>query len=397
MASPTEERPCPICNLVWGKLIYKHLLTYGNEFQMVRECENCGMVYSSLPEKALNYDGDSIYVGAAATGSGVAPHDQHRLKLTAQRIKHMCNNYDTIILDVGCAQGGLLKELRSLGFRNLHGIDPSLKCVEVCRQQNLEVYKGSITELAERDVYLSHGYDVVVLNHVLEHIPDVAGALEAARKLLKPGGLLYIEVPDANRYDTHKLPWLDFNIEHINHFSQNLLYQLAANCGFVIEKNGPCRLKLPSDPKGKLSYPAFWMVVQKYEFKRQRRVVRDARLPLHVKKHLVASKLQWQKMQHDLMQELFDAKVSEVAVWGCGNYAEHVVAALQYGGLRIAQAIDGDVGKHGKKLSCGVYVQSPYFVNLPIVIASPLHHDAILKVIRTMYPDARVFGLEARI
>lgn len=55
----------------------------------------------------------------------------------------------------------------------------------------------------EREADLEAGsYDLVVLSHVLEHVPDVAGLLGKLRTLLKPGGHLYIEVP----WERYRMP-----------------------------------------------------------------------------------------------------------------------------------------------------------------------------------------------
>jgi predicted SAM-dependent methyltransferase len=76
-------------------------------------------------------------------------------------------------------------------------------------------------------------FDCVVLSHVLEHVYDIPSFFAAARRLLTPGGYLYLETPDATRYDQYLYaPFQEFNTEHINHFSARALDNTSRRFGF---------------------------------------------------------------------------------------------------------------------------------------------------------------------
>lgn len=95
------------------------------------------------------------------------------------------------VLDVGSGDGFQLAILAAFGFRHLLGVDPYLSeertagPVELRRSELAEV-KGS--------------FDVITLNHVLEHLPDPVGTLHEARERLRPGGTLVVRVPLADSW-----------------------------------------------------------------------------------------------------------------------------------------------------------------------------------------------------
>ena len=75
--------------------------------------------------------------------------------------------------------------------------------------------------------------DVLVLVGVLEHVRDLAGAIEHLSGSLAPCGRLYIGVPDASRYTEGKdAPYQEFSLEHINFFGPQSLVNLMARYGF---------------------------------------------------------------------------------------------------------------------------------------------------------------------
>src|SRR5207253_9325776 len=96
------------------------------------------------------------------------------------------------ILDIGCAGGPLLLDLKNAGFYNLYGVDVSEKAAEVCKQRGLEnvyVMDGHNPEFEE------NSFDVIIASDSLEHLQDDMLALKNWNRLLKPGGELYVFVP----------------------------------------------------------------------------------------------------------------------------------------------------------------------------------------------------------
>jgi SAM-dependent methyltransferase len=98
--------------------------------------------------------------------------------------------HDLRILDVGCGTGMMLVEMARLG--QAQGIDASDEALGFCRRRGLTaVQKGNVLELPFPD----GSFDVLTGVDILEHIDDDVGALREWRRVLKPGGRLFLFVP----------------------------------------------------------------------------------------------------------------------------------------------------------------------------------------------------------
>lgn len=96
------------------------------------------------------------------------------------------------LLEVGCAAGYFLEAARRQGWE-CTGVETSETAARFARDSyGLSVKHGPIEEAGLRDC----AYDVVALLHALEHLPDPARTLREVRRVLRPGGLLYVEVPN---------------------------------------------------------------------------------------------------------------------------------------------------------------------------------------------------------
>jgi len=101
------------------------------------------------------------------------------------------------VLDVGCAYGHTALEL-SRSCASVVGIEPSAELAsaavalkQAAGARNLEIRTASVYEVEEVECY-----DLVVLDNVLEHLPDQPRALELLSRSLRPGGAIYILVPN---------------------------------------------------------------------------------------------------------------------------------------------------------------------------------------------------------
>lgn len=96
------------------------------------------------------------------------------------------------LLDVGCGSGAVLERMADLGWR-CEGIDFDESAVQAARARGLEVRVGSLEEHA----YPAATFDAVVMNHVLEHVPDPRAVLSECLRILKPGGQFACITPNA--------------------------------------------------------------------------------------------------------------------------------------------------------------------------------------------------------
>jgi len=390
----TAQRPCPCCAADRVAVLHRqefcgiedHPLADGYD---VVACDVCGFVYadSSVTQQAYDsyYERMSKYADAATgTGGALQPWDAERLRDTAAVVAEHVKPLDGLrLLDVGCANGGLLACLKDLGFGALTGVDPARGCVETTRSRGIEAMPGHLGKLAA----MRRDFDCVILSHVLEHVADLRAAIADVAALLAPDGCMYIEVPDATRYaDYLYAPFQDFNTEHINHFSPATLRNLMATLGMkpVVEGQKTIRSSATS------LYPALWGIFVSDSVTPQ--PVRD-NLVEAIGRYITASGQMMRDIQSRLAHEL--DRTTEVVIWGTGQLAMKVLSPDVLGKTSIAACVDANPVNHGR-LFHGAQTVGPEeirFTDSPIVIASLLHQTDIQARIRAMGLPNRVITL----
>lgn len=98
-------------------------------------------------------------------------------------------------LEIGCATGNLLAQLRDNGF-NVTGIEISVYASKLAKEKNkLNIINSPFSyELVGNLLPFEH-YDIVYLGDVLEHFRNPIEALNNINKILKKGGYIIVEVP----------------------------------------------------------------------------------------------------------------------------------------------------------------------------------------------------------
>lgn len=96
------------------------------------------------------------------------------------------------LLDVGCGNGEFLGRAIRAGWEGF-GCDFDPEAVAAARATGAEVRQGGAEAFAEQ----TGSFDAVTLSHVIEHVHDPADLLERCFRLLKPGGRIFIDTPNA--------------------------------------------------------------------------------------------------------------------------------------------------------------------------------------------------------
>ena len=139
------------------------------------------------------------------------------------------------VLDVGCGGGLFLGVLQERGARVL-GLDNSEEAARAAWEQNrVTVVLGDLLRTPVKRQSLG----VVTMFHVLEHLPDPAGFLRAAKELLRPGGLLVAQVPnrDCWQYALLGRNWNGMDVpRHLTDFRSQDFEKLLHQCGFRVRR-----------------------------------------------------------------------------------------------------------------------------------------------------------------
>lgn len=258
-----ESIACPLCGRPDATLLSTErdlALGVPGQFPLAR-CERCGLLYQNprvrrdqldrmypadYPPHARDPDPGRVlrdrspaarWVLARTLGYGhldprdVRPADRLRARWGRRRVAKTFPPWlgEGRLLDVGCATGRFLQLMASVGWR-VSGIELDPEAAAKARTVTPEVIVGDPAELALRPA----AFDVVTAFHVVEHLPDPAGAVRNMLSWLAPGGLLVIEVPNVGGWGSALFGrhWsgLDFP-RHLIHFTPTTMRALVEQCG----------------------------------------------------------------------------------------------------------------------------------------------------------------------
>jgi 2-polyprenyl-3-methyl-5-hydroxy-6-metoxy-1,4-benzoquinol methylase len=100
------------------------------------------------------------------------------------------------ILDLGCGTGNNARALAAAGYK-VTGIDIDLGSLDIARQRSVEYGLDVAYEHVDADkMDVKEPYDAVLLSEVLEHLHEPNRMLHLLKRLVKPGGMAIITVPN---------------------------------------------------------------------------------------------------------------------------------------------------------------------------------------------------------
>ena len=242
-----EERRCPAC----GSSERTGTLSCEGEYELVR-CRDCRMLYThrvqSIAGKIQHYD--QLAQERVDTTSALSPAHYglaNQIKsvglyeLALQYIVKAIPSGKINFVDVGCAGGLFLLAAQSVDGYNC-GVPPrfNVRGISIDPRERSETERSvgcPVLFPQEADAAWTGWADVVTLMNVLEHVNDPFTLLSKLRQILKPGGLLLIDVPNNSVVSMRgrlrgRFPELDLG-EHINHFVPGTLDTLLIRAGFI--------------------------------------------------------------------------------------------------------------------------------------------------------------------
>jgi SAM-dependent methyltransferase len=190
-----EVRECPLCGHASHRSLsvpghwIGHDTFRGARFGLVR-CEGCRLTFTSpRPADSLLsafYDGETYVCHETDAEPPAAAKADLLLDLIEQN-----TGPDTprTMLDYGAGGGGFLLAAAARGWR-VTAFEPGRRGAESCRRAGLAVARDLGALSGER-------FCVITMHHVLEHLAEPVSALRRLRELVTPGGLLFVEVPNA--------------------------------------------------------------------------------------------------------------------------------------------------------------------------------------------------------
>jgi SAM-dependent methyltransferase len=383
----TTDRPCPACGATSAEPIHRlrlrppdgHPLDGGYD---VVACVLCGTGFADITVPQSFYD--RYYAECAKYAAEVAaaeitepvaepPWKAARLDAAAARIVGLVGRHARV-LDIGCANGTLLAALRRFGVDDVRGVDPSPASARMAMAHHaVQVDVGTFSDLPAN----LGTFDCVCLTGVLEHVLDMDEAMFEVARLVRPDGIVYLDLPDASRYlDPYIAPFEDFSTEHVNHFSPATVDVLGRRWGFRTESAERFVTELVAGvPCAAIS--AVWRKVAGRALPDHRS---DHELPDVLRAFARRSAADFGAIDGRLWSQLGGA--DRYAVWGVGEFTMKLLASPALEGRECVALADGNPARYGMRFG-GVPVTPPDELpaGVPVVVGSLLSDGGIRRAI----------------
>lgn len=207
---------------------------------LVVQCARCGLMRLfpwPAAEELQTYYPENYWFDPATDAAGQAA-EMYRRFVLADHVRFVWralvdSGIEGPVLDVGCGGGLFLRMLAERGAR-VAGLDFAFAAARVAWRTNaVPAVCGSLG----KSPVAAESCAAVTMFHVLEHLFDPAAYLDEARRILKPGGRLIVQVPNADSWQFLILGeyWNGVDIpRHLLHFRAKDLQSLLENCGFEL-------------------------------------------------------------------------------------------------------------------------------------------------------------------
>lgn len=224
-ATPLDAPSCPMCGGAMQPWIPDAADPQTGEHFAVVRCGECELGRTHpVPADLSPYYGDAYYGGRH--GATDAWCTRRRLRW----IERMAaDGVPRRLLDVGCGEGSLLRAAARSGWQ-VAGVE---------REPAPAFAVGLEMHARLADVTEGEAFGCVTFWHSLEHLPDPVGEVSRAARLLAPGGVLLIAVPDAGGLQSGLFQhnWLHLDVpRHLTHFTSRSLERMVMAAGLRVER-----------------------------------------------------------------------------------------------------------------------------------------------------------------
>lgn len=223
---------CNLCESNEKKFLFKakdlYHKTSNKSFTLVR-CKNCGLVFLDPPPTAEEIE--------KAYPKNYLPHGEEKvLASTEGLIKRDSKEEKKYFLDFGCGSGKLLeRERRKHPSWEFYGLETNPDAAKIAEKKGFRIFCGPF----EKAKYEENFFDIIVLRHVLEHLPGPRETIQGLFRILKSGGTLSITVPNFSGISTRIFCAYSFLIDvprHLFQFTPKTLTELLTLERFQIKK-----------------------------------------------------------------------------------------------------------------------------------------------------------------
>lgn len=240
-----EEATCPIC----GPVATTPLVTFPSSGEGVAicavRCAGCGHVYLS-PRRSYQQT-IATYQNAQSVSHFEKDRPLREFAATQYLERLEQRTRPGRLLDIGCGSGIFLDVARTRGWET-YGTELTSACVQDIRTRGHIIFEG---DLADAD-FEPASFDAVHTSYVFEHLHAPLTMAQNIRRLLRPGGIAMIIVPNFSTLSTHywmlrhhleRAPIWDIPA-HNHYFTAHSLTALFQKAGFTGTASATCMAKM---------------------------------------------------------------------------------------------------------------------------------------------------------
>ncbi len=237
---------CPVCDSAGIHKVLKardHTVS-GNAFE-IWQCANCSLRFTQDapgPNEIGAYYKSDNYISHTEISKGIINRLYLFVRSFTLSSKRKFIEQETglkkgSLLDLGAGTGAFLDHMQQAGWV-VQGLEPDEQAVSRAHSR----YGLDLKPTRELYALAHSSFDAITLWHVLEHLHELHDTLSQLKKLLKPGGKLFIAVPnytsmDAERYGAW---WAAYDVpRHLYHFSPASMKVLMDRHGLTIQRLQP--------------------------------------------------------------------------------------------------------------------------------------------------------------
>jgi 2-polyprenyl-3-methyl-5-hydroxy-6-metoxy-1,4-benzoquinol methylase len=215
-----SQTTCPICGSARAREL----------FTTIVQCSQCGLVRTQWEAVTA----DRLYDSSYFTERNQYLAEEAAFSAMFEELITLTQHYKPSgqLLDVGCGPGLLLKVARQHGYQ-VRGCDIATWATQYARDNGLDVQTGELESIH----YPDREFDVVALNHALEHVRQPIELLREIRRILKEDGIVVVGVPNFDSLMAHMMRrrWAGLlPDQHLWHFTPRTLRWILERADFSV-------------------------------------------------------------------------------------------------------------------------------------------------------------------
>ena len=217
---------------------------YPDKFELLK-CVNCSHIILNIEKNQINFDSlyGKYYPRKNLTsidvknGSRKIAGLKNKIKLYLEGLSNQGQIYaqrGMKVLDFGCGAGYSLVEMSEIGV-DCYGIEADTNVKIIAKELGLKLHVGTLEDSPFKNIK----FDLIILNQVLEHVPDPIHLIDKFKSMLSENGIIVISVPNVDSIyrKIFKFKWINWHIPyHIHHFNKETVSELFKRNGYKIIK-----------------------------------------------------------------------------------------------------------------------------------------------------------------